>query len=493
MTHDNPWTLTISQNAMFAALSVEQEADVEATQIADALTKAGICYGIREIAVQQALTERNKPITVAKGTPLVPGTADNLTFHLSESLLSEELAFAIREDMHRSAEVPSVKAGDRLVTRIPGNPGVAGKDIFGKLLKPPVLPRIQLRAMSGTVLSEDGHTVIATISGRPHLRREGNVFRLQVMPNFIHKGDLTIEAGHLSFQGDITITGCVLENVSIKASGSVDVLGNVIGARINAGQTLQVRGNAIACHLSAGAALPVWPEISPIVTEIILELASFSAVLEQLDSRGQLAVLPFPKIASQLLSIKFPHYGELLQQLAELLSSHEKTPEKNTGVTEALLLAESLQPHSWADRQQLQTTVSHALEIRNKFDKAAEQRGDIYLAYTLNSAIYATGKIVIRGQGSIHSTLEAGEDVQIKGRLRGGTVRAKTIFVREAGSEAGAATTLQVGSKGWIDVDKAYENTVFMVGKSILKITDTVGRSRLAIGKEGHTVLLNRH
>lgn len=493
MAQDNPWTLTVSQNAMLASLSVDQETDVEASQIFDALTKAGICYGIREKAIEQVLSQRNKPLAVAQGTPLIPGTADILTFHLPESFLSEEIAFAIREDMHRSSEVPSVKAGDRLITRIPGNQGVAGKDIFGKLLRPPVLPQIQLRAMSGTVLSEDGLTVLAAISGRPHLRRERNVFRLQVMPNFIHKGDLTIEAGHLSFQGDITVTGCVLENASVKASGSIDVLGNVIGARINAGQTLLIRGNAIACHLSAGTALPVWPEISPIVTEIIMELASFSAVLEQLDSRGQLSVLPFPKIAAQLLSIKFPRYGELLQQLAELLSRLENTPEKNPGVTEALLLGESLQPQSWTDRRQLQATVSHALEIRNKFDKTAEQRGDIYLSYALNSAIHATGRIVIRGQGSIHSTLEAGEDVQIQGRLRGGTVRAETIFVKEAGSEAGAVTTLQVGSKGWIDVDKAYENTVLMVGKSILKISDTVGRSRFAIGKEGHTALLNRH
>ncbi|MBS3886883.1 MAG: DUF342 domain-containing protein [Dethiobacter sp.] len=493
MAQDNQWTLTISPNAMLAALSVNQEADVEAAQIADTLTKAGICYGIREMALRQALAERNKPVTVAKGTPLTPGTADNLTFHLPESLLSEEVAFAIREDMHRSAEIPWVKAGDRLVTRNPGNPGVAGKDIFGKLLKPPVLPQFQLRAMSGTVLSEDGLTVLAAINGRPHLRREGKVLRLQVMPNFIHKGDLTIEAGHLSFQGDITITGCVLENVSVLASGSVDILGNANEARIKAGHTLKIRGNAIACRLSAGADLPNWPEISPIITEIILELASFSAVLEQLDNRGQLSMLPFPTIAAQLLSIKFPQYGELLRQLTELLQTDVKTPEKNAAVKEALILAESLRPQSWADRRQQQDAVSHALQVRNKFDKAAEQRGDIYLSYTLNSILSATGKIVIRGQGSIHSTLEAGEEVQIQGRLRGGTVRAKTIYVREAGSEAGAVTTLQVSSKGWIDVDKAYENTVFMVGKSILKIKDTVGRSRVAIGKEGHAVLLSRH
>ncbi len=83
--------------------------------------------------------------------------------------------------------------------------------------------------------------------------------------------------------------------------------------------------------------------------------------------------------------------------------------------------------------------------------------------------------------------------MQIQGKLRGGTVRAKAIYVKEAGSEAGAITTLQVSSKGWIDVDKAYENTVFIVGKSILKISDTVGKSRIAIGKEGQTVLLSRH
>ncbi len=493
MAQDNEWTLTVSQNAMLAALSVNQEADVEAGQILAALSKAGICYGIRETAIEQALAQRNKPLTVAKGTPLIPGTADSLTFHLPESLLSEEIAFTIRKDMHRSAEIPFVKAGEKLVTRIPGTPGVDGKDIFGKPLKPPVLPLIQLRAMSGTTLSEDGQTILATISGRPHLRQEGNTFRLQVMPTFIHKGDLTIEAGHLSFQGDITITGCVLENVSVLASGSVDVLGNVIEARIKAGQTIQIRGNAIACHLSAGAALPVSAEISPIIAEIILELASFFDVLEQLDKRGQLSVLPFPTIAAQLLSIKFPRYAELLRQLNELLREQTNTAEKNATVAEALMLAESLQPQSWADREQLQDAVSRALELRNKLDKAALQLGDIYLSYALNSTISATGKIMIRGQGCIHSTLEAGQEAHIQGKLRGGTVRAKTIYVKEAGSEAGAVTTLQASGKGWIDVDKAYENTVFIVGKGVLKISETVGKSRFVIDKEGYAALLNRH
>lgn len=492
MAQGDPWTLTISQNAMFAALSVSQEAEVEAEELTDALTKARICYGLREKAVEQALAQRNKPVTVAKGSTPISGTADSLTFHLPEDFLSEEIAFAIGEDLHRSSEIPSVKAGAKLVTRIPGNPGSAGKDIFGKVLKPPSLPQIQLRAMSGAVLSEDGNTVLAAISGRPHLRREGKTVRLQVMPNFIHKGDLTLNVGHLSFQGDITVTGSVLENVSVTATGSVDVLGNVIGAGIKAGQTLKIRGNAIGCRLSAGTAQTIWPEVSPLVTELLLELASFFPVLEQLDNRGQLSLLPFPTIAAQLLSIKFPRYALLLQQLTDILKEKEKTPEKNAGVTEALLLAENLQPQSWADRRQLQDAVSRALELRNKFDGTAEQDGQIFLTYALNSTIYATGKIVLRGQGSIHSMLEAGEEVRIQGKLRGGTVRAKTIYAQEAGSEAGAITTLQADSKGWIDVDRAYENTVFLIGKSMLKISGTVGRSRFAIGADGHTVLFNR-
>ncbi|MFW0860933.1 MAG: hypothetical protein AAGT88_02335 [Dethiobacter sp.] len=61
MAQDNQWTLTISQNAILAALSINHEAQVEISQVLDAMTKAGICYGIRESAIQQALARRNGP------------------------------------------------------------------------------------------------------------------------------------------------------------------------------------------------------------------------------------------------------------------------------------------------------------------------------------------------------------------------------------------------------------------------------------------------
>jgi cytoskeletal protein CcmA (bactofilin family) len=492
MEQGNPWVLSVSPDKMQAQLCISGDDTVDIKELLGALSDAGICYGIKEDAIAHALQNPGTTVLAAEGTQAVDGTADSLTFHIAERLLTGENVIGIADDLYRTFKVPSVEVNERLATRVPGIPGIEGTDIYGKPVKPPVQPVIYVRVASGVQLSDDGNTVLATIVGRPRMEKDGKTYRFQVLPYFTHTGDLTIEAGHVSFQGDVTVLGNVTEGVSITASGTVEILGNAIGAKIEAGENIHIRGNVIQSRLRAGAGKMIWVELGPLVDDIILELFELSGVFEQLESRGQLGKKPFAQTAAQVVSLRFPRYAEAVAKVTALAQAHEKAP-VNTGASDLKTQIQLYHPENWTSPEHLQLLISNAAQLR-EHGKASMQGGDIFLSYTLNAGVHAAGQIVIRGQGSMHSLLEAGKEIQIHGKLRGGSVQApNSIYVKETGSAAGASTVLRVGSRGMIELDKTFENTLLFIGKSSLKITDTVGRSRASLNQDGRVELTGRH
>ena len=479
---------------MQAQLYIAADAEVSVEGIHHALKSAGVRFGLQANAVEEALSNRAVPITIAEGVPAKPGTDDTLEFHLSRHLLDTEVCLGIRDDLHRKSEIPSVEAGQPIVTRTAGTPGTSGTDVFGNVVNPPPVLRYDLRALSGTEVTDDGGTVVAAITGRPRLQQDGRIYRFQAQPSYIHTGDVTMEVGHLTFQGDVTVYGNVMEGTSITATGSIDIHGNAIGPQIQAGQSIRVSGNVIQSKLTSGIERLFWQQLTPVLDKISLQLSELTDVLGQLNDRGQLAQLPFPKIASRVISLRVADYPETLQILQKLLNPQKNKTPLPAGADELRPLVQSLVPEQWTDLHSLQRLAAQVFKTKKDTEDMADISADIFLSYALNAKILSAGNIIVEGQGCIHSALEAGGEVKVQGKLRGGSVIApKHIFAREVGSDAGALTTLSTGSRGRIEVDKAHENTLFAIGKSTRKLTEPIAKTRATIDAEGRVQLLSRH
>jgi uncharacterized protein (DUF342 family) len=487
------WFLTLDKESLLAELLVRTEAQVGKEELLEAIQAHGICFGLLPGAVDAALVARDTSVPLARGKPPLPGKDAHLKLHVAETILSGDTVTSIGEDLRPQVRVPSVEAGTLLAEVIPPSAGKPGTDIFGREITPPSPRQLHLRALQGTVLSADGTKVTAAITGRPRMERKNYQASFIVQPCFTHRGDVTAQTSLLSFKGDIVIFGNVTEGTTVTATGSITVHGNISGARLEAGQHATVTGNVIQGTITAGherlitlQALPLLEEVGTIITEL-------ANVSRQLTAHASLSRVPFPHLVRQLIQTRYADLPERLETLRKTLRADNTEAPSTKAGQQFRKIWPSLQPEGWLDPGSIYSAAQSLVELKHLLERVAAQGGNVNVVYVLNSKLQAGRTIMVKGQGCMYSELEAGEDVQVHGRLRSSKVVAQNyIYTREAGSEAGAVTEFRVSSTGRIELDRTYENTILFVGEKTLKVTVTTGRSKTSLDKDGRLVLIPR-
>jgi len=489
---DKLWSIISTPDGLMAKLVIEPDCELTAEEIDYEIQTAGIIFGRKPDAVEQALQQRGATIIIAEGKAPQPGRPAEITLFLDEDLLTSEANSSVADNLRQELVVPSVEPGQALAKMTPSEPGISGLSIYGKELPPPAEEKMYLRALKGVTLSEDGLQVTAAVNGRPRLEKKKYLYSFQVIPCFVHSGDVTVVHGHISFQGDITIMGNVTEGTLVSALGSIEIYGNVVGANVSAGQSVSVSGNIIQGNLEAGKHYLLVAEILSVLDEFNALFIELLNMLNQLSSSPHLAKLPFSHIVRHVITMRNLPWDETLKKLTAV-TEKIKPPALADEVKNTRKIIQNLTDIAWHDISSFSSAVAGVREVRRNFEETVGTGGDIKVSYALNSKLTAGRNILVRGQGCMHSHLEAGDEVRIEGRLRGGEVITnRLLYAREVGSEAGAVTSLSVSSKGRIEVDKAYENTIFSVGNFTYKLSETAGRSRTAFNEDGHLYLLHR-
>ena len=171
-----------------------------------------------------------------------------------------------------------------------------------------------------TECTADG-IVNATAAGRPSRFRSRQQYRFEVVPVYLHQQDLTIDMPRLKFAGDIVIKGNVTEGTSIEALGNVDILGDVIGAAVTAGQSVRVNGNIIRSTIQAGHNIQALKEAETLLEELKQQLAVLPTAIKQLQEQSPLQHIPVPVVVEKVLALRYPTYRQALTQLETVLSS----------------------------------------------------------------------------------------------------------------------------------------------------------------------------
>ena len=132
--------------------------------------------------------------------------------------------------------IHNVKEGQeicRLILPTEGEPGrtVQDQEIPAKSGKSVPLPKGR-----NTEISEDGVSLVATISG--HVEFTGRSF--QVRPVMDVAGDVDYSVGDINFLGDVNIKGDVRTGFTVRASGNIQV-----GGMIEAGSTVEAGGDLV--------------------------------------------------------------------------------------------------------------------------------------------------------------------------------------------------------------------------------------------------------
>ncbi len=190
---------------------------------------------------------QQKPFLVAEGIHPQYGEDGTVTYlfdtdHVKVGALDESGHIDFRD----RGEIPHVGKGSIVAEIKPVVQGLHGIDIFSNPILVPKVSPLKLKCEKGTSLSKDGLTVTATCDGQPVLHGGR---RLAVLGELNIDGDIGFETGHVTFDGNINVSGTVQSGFNVRGAnltaleilgadvdvtGSIHVIAGISGAQIKA-------------------------------------------------------------------------------------------------------------------------------------------------------------------------------------------------------------------------------------------------------------------
>jgi hypothetical protein len=260
-SHEESGTLeiTVSKDKLTATLFIEGDVpvtDVDVNDVKIMLHAESILFGIADDEQIAAFLKGEFSVgegwTIASGTEPVPDTPPEIKYHfdidpLKVGTLNEDGLM----DWKERGQLPQVKEGDLLAEKIPGPKGKAGMDVYGKKIPIPKAREKRFKCGKGARRSEDGLLVHATLPGIPKLSVAGEI---SVMPTLHIRGNISLETGHVAFDGHIEVAGAVekgyrvkggslrateIHDAQIDIDGDISALNGIFGATIRSGGHLK--------------------------------------------------------------------------------------------------------------------------------------------------------------------------------------------------------------------------------------------------------------
>ncbi len=213
----------------------------DAARMNGELAAQDICHGL----LPAPLVREDGFITLAKGTPAVPGENARVKMLVKPSMVrspKQKEPGKDTVDFRELGAIVNVNAGQLLLQKVPLTAGTGGKDVFGVAIQPKPGKDVNLKAGSGVTLSEDGMKVVAAVDGK-FLMADG---KPAVYDSHVVTGDLDMSIGNIAFCGrSLTITGSVLPGFKIRCKGDVTVEQGINNAEILTHGRLAVRGSVV--------------------------------------------------------------------------------------------------------------------------------------------------------------------------------------------------------------------------------------------------------
>ena len=201
-----------------------------------------ICYGIKEKILQdfEDSPVYDTSILVAEGDAAKNG--DNARIECHFETHPERIRIQENEDgsvdFKELNRYQNVTEGQAVATKMAPKSGEDGRTVYGKMLMAQDGKDIDFEIGKNVVLSEDGLTAIATISG--HVLIKSGIISVEDI--LIIHGNVDVHTGNVNVLGSVAIKGNVEDGFSVSAEGNIEVSGYVGKANLSAGGDIFVSG-----------------------------------------------------------------------------------------------------------------------------------------------------------------------------------------------------------------------------------------------------------
>ena len=128
----------------------------------------------------------------------------------------------------------SVEKGAVLVVAVPPEEGAPGFTVRGECLSAKRGRHVRLPKGRNVSVSDDGTSLVADKDGRIDLIRG----RVEISDVYEIRGDADMGVGNIDFTGDLLIHGNVIPNLTLRATGSIEIYGTVDVSTITAGKNI---------------------------------------------------------------------------------------------------------------------------------------------------------------------------------------------------------------------------------------------------------------
>lgn len=233
---------TIIQHSKRTADDVVTEEDMQ-----QFITDHGIVYGLDKEVVRRSIKDGELTARAILATGRRPKAGENA--YLQPILFPErkrETDSVKNVNLKVFLEIPSVRIGDKIGTKIAATAGVAGCNVFGEEVAAKPGRDFKLRKGKNTRLKEEEQTLYSLIDGQISVDKH----TIHVLPTYEVNGDLSLKTGNISFVGNVIIKGNVPAGFEIEAGGDIRVTGIVEGARLKAGGMIFIGAGVVGQNKS---------------------------------------------------------------------------------------------------------------------------------------------------------------------------------------------------------------------------------------------------
>jgi uncharacterized protein (DUF342 family) len=463
----------------------DEEETINPEMILELLDRLGIVYGLDETAIENAFRQRNGEWVVA-ASGIAPQQGEHarlevLFAHNRPEYSADDTIQSI--DYRDRGEVLFVEKDTLLARKTPALPGVAGKDVKGRKISPAPVRDILLKCGKNTYSSRDGLQVYAADPGNPVVNQSEKQCIISIEPVFVVNSDVDLNTGHIRFRGDILINGKVNEAMEIVSDRNIKVLESVTGALIRAEGSVHINNNVINSHILAGSCQAFYHNVYPLIADFEQALANILKSFQQIKSAPGQETVRFGYVLNLLVEKKFTGFVKqvetLLQALSTITGLDFRQEIKDTVTTYKNQLQSFLRlPYQEINNavKLLQTTS----QVKGFFNPDHNLKSDIKVMYCLNSKLEASGSVTVAGQGCFHTDIIAYDSINIKGVVRGGSIKAQnSISLNKVGSEAGIVTKITVPVDRHITINELFENTTVTIGKYTCKFEKRHSRVKI--------------
>ena len=241
---DSTLAIEIAPDEMSATINISSPRPggrhLQLKEILKALKGQGVVFGYQDQEIQSALDSDvyYQPVVAARGEQSVKGEDGYIDYKVRiEKKIQFKEDDAGRVNFLEKDLIENVVQGQILAELIPEKKGKPGKTVTNRILPFTNGNPTQLKPGKGTMLSEDGHQLLAERNGQAVFTQG----KLNVEETYTIGGDVGLNTGNIIFLGSVFVRGSVTDNMQVKAAGNIEIGGSVQKSHLEAEGDIIIR------------------------------------------------------------------------------------------------------------------------------------------------------------------------------------------------------------------------------------------------------------